>query len=273
MEAQKVVVVIGTGGMGLTAIKRVGVGATVVIADFDETRLKTVADTVRTDGFDVVAHVVDVSKADSVKALAADAAKLGPVTTVVHTAGLSPAQAPPAAILSVDLLGTALVLDAFGEVIAPGGAGVFIASMAGQTAQGVTPELEALLASTPTAELLSLPGLAPESMDGVTAYSLAKRGNQRRVQASSVAWGRRGARVNSISPGIISTPMAHQELQGELGDMMRNMISASGAGRIGTPDDIAAAIAFLVGPDSTFITGTDLLVDGGVVASLGPQVS
>lgn len=273
MDGQReVVVVIGTGGMGLAAIRRVGAGAIVVIADLDEDRLKRVSDSVRADGFDVREHVVDVSRRESVEALATDAAELGPVKILIHTAGLSPVQAPAASIMAVDLLGTALVLDAFGEVMAPGGAGVFIASMAGQMAQ-ISPELEMKLASVPTGDLIDLPELSPDRLDGSAAYGIAKRGNQRRIQASSVKWGRRGARVNSISPGVISTAMGQAELAGPSGDAMRGMIAGSGSGRVGTPDDIAAAIAFLVGPDSTFITGTDLLVDGGVVASLGPQVS
>jgi NAD(P)-dependent dehydrogenase (short-subunit alcohol dehydrogenase family) len=269
MSVQKrIVVLIGTGGMGLAAVRRTALGATVVLADFDEARLNAAADDLRVEGYDVVPQRVDVSKAESVEQLATDAAALGPVTTVIHTAGLSPVQAPVGAILAVDLAGTAIVLDAFGAVIAPGGAGVFIASMAGHMAR-LAPELEAKLATTPTAELLGLAEVAVSAIaDAGAAYTLSKRANALRVRTASLAWGARGARVNSISPGIISTPMGAAELAGPSGDQMRGMIAGSATGRIGTPDDIAAAIAFLTGPDSTFITGTDLLVDGGVIASL-----
>jgi NAD(P)-dependent dehydrogenase (short-subunit alcohol dehydrogenase family) len=265
-----VVVVLGMGGMGLAATRRVGPGSTLLLADFDEDGLKTVTDTLRGEGHRVIPHVVDVSNEESVRGLAADAAAVGRITAVVHTAGLSPSQAPVAAILAVDLLGTALVLDAFAEVIAPGGAGVFIASMAGHLAR-ITPDLENLLATTPTAELLALPQLAAAVLaDPGSAYGIAKRGNQLRVRAAARTWGARGARVNTISPGIVSTPMGALELGSAAGAIMRRMIESSGTGRIGTPDDIAAAVAFLVGPDSGFITGTDLLVDGGVVASRQP---
>jgi NAD(P)-dependent dehydrogenase (short-subunit alcohol dehydrogenase family) len=177
-------------------------------------------------------------------------------------------QATVDAIMRVDLLGTALVLDAFGEVIASGGAGVFISSMAG-TMASLDPDFERRLATTPTDELLELPGLSRKAIsDAGAAYAVAKRANQVRVQAASLAWGRRGARVNSLSPGVVATSMGEAELDGPHGEIMRAMIAASGTGRIGMPDDIAGAVAFLVGADAGFITGTDLLVDGGAIAAL-----
>ena len=268
-QTKPVLVVVGVGGMGQIIARRQGAGKTVLLADFNETTLNNVVDTLKGDGFDAHAQVVDVSKAESLVSLAAAAAALGPVMQVAHTAGLSPTQASVAAILAVDLVGVAQSLDAFGEVIAPGGAGVVIASMAGQTAPPLAPEQEHALAATPTAGLAALDFASePAVADPGQAYGLAKRANQLRVAAASVAWGKRGARINSISPGIISTPMGQQELAGESGGFMRAMIAASGTGRIGTPEDIAAAAGFLLSPDATFITGTDLLVDGGVIAAL-----
>lgn len=269
MEIQKnVVVVIGVGGMGQLIARRQGAGRRLVIADFDEKALSTVATTLSGEGFDVTSMTVDVSDAGSVEALAANAAELGPVTEVIHTAGLSPSQAPKDAILAVDLLGVAHMLDAFGSVIAPGGAGVVIASMAGLFAQGRLPaETEAALASTPTDELAQLP-IFEQLPDAGQAYSIAKRANQVRVAAASIAWGVRGARINSVSPGVISTPMGAEELASEAGAGMREMINASGTGRIGTPTDIAAATAFLLSSEASFITGTDLAVDGGVTAAV-----
>lgn len=263
-------VVIGVGGMGQAIARQSGSGMHIVLADFNEQLLNTTADALRGDGFDVETHVVDVSSRESVEKLAQDAAATGSVVKVAHTAGLSPAQAPAQAILNVDLLGVAHMLDAFGEVMAPGGAGVVIASMAGSMAQGRFPaELEQALGLTPTDQLLSLPMWQdPSFQDGGAAYSIAKRANQVRVAAASLAWGKRGARINSVSPGVISTPMGAQELASESGAGMRAMIAASGTGRIGTSGDIAAAADFLLGPHATFITGTDLLVDGGVVAAV-----
>ncbi|WP_063042225.1 SDR family oxidoreductase [Nocardia pseudovaccinii] len=263
-----VVVVIGAGGMGRAIARRQAGGKQVLLADFDETTLRTAADAMVDDGHTVIAASVDVSARESVAELAKTAESLGPVTQIVHTAGLSPAQAPTAAILRVDLVGVGLVLEEFGQVVAPGGAGVVIASMGGH--MGTLPaDLEAALATTPTDELLNLPALAPDVLtEPGLAYAIAKRANHLQVRVASVAWGERGARINSISPGIISTAMGRQELSSAAtGDGMRAMIGMSAAERAGTPDDIAAAAAFLLGPDAAFVTGTDLLVDGGVVAA------
>ncbi|MBK3384757.1 MULTISPECIES: SDR family oxidoreductase [Streptomyces] len=265
---RNVVVVIGVGGMGEAIARRQGPGNRLLLADFDEATLAAVAERLRGQGHEVVTQAVDVSSASSVTALAEAAAGLGPVTQVVHTAGLSPVQASPAAVLRVDLLGTALVVEEFGHVVAPGGAGVVIASMAGHMLRTpLTAEQESALAHTPAGELLRLPFADPEAL-GQGAYGLAKYGNRLRVQAASAAWGARGARINSVSPGVIATPMGQQELDGVSGRTMRAMVAASGTGRLGTPEDIAEAAAFLLGPGASFITGNDLLVDGGVVAAL-----
>lgn len=265
---RNVVVVIGVGGMGEAIARRQGPGNRLLLADFDEATLAAVAERLRGQGHEVVTQAVDVSSASSVTALAEAAAGLGPVTQVVHTAGLSPVQASPAAVLRVDLLGTALVVEEFGHVVAPGGAGVVIASMAGHMLRTpLTAEQESALAHTPAGELLRLSFADPEAL-GQGAYGLAKYGNRLRVQAASAAWGARGARINSVSPGVIATPMGQQELDGASGRTMRAMVAASGTGRLGTPEDIAEAAAFLLGPGASFITGNDLLVDGGVVAAL-----
>jgi NAD(P)-dependent dehydrogenase (short-subunit alcohol dehydrogenase family) len=262
------IVITGAGGMGTAVARRSGAGSTVVLADVNEAALEAEASSLRANGFDVATQVVDVGDPASVRSLAGAAADRGAVTAVVHTAGLSPVQASVEAVLRVDLLGTALVLDAFAEVIAPGGAGVFIASMAGAMA-GLDADLEQRLATTPTADLLSLPELGPDQLDNAGfAYAIAKRANQVRVRAAARSWGRRGARVNTISPGVISTAMGQSELDGPAGEIMRAMVAGSATGRLGTPDDIAAAADFLLGPHASFITGVDLLVDGGVVASV-----
>jgi NAD(P)-dependent dehydrogenase (short-subunit alcohol dehydrogenase family) len=267
-EGDRVVVVTGLGGMGLAIARRLGPGSTLVLADVNRSALSEAADVLRVEGQQVVEQVTDVSDAESVAALASAAMERGRVDTLIHTAGLSPVQASVGAILRVDLLGTALMLDAFASAMAPGGAGVVIASSAGSMFP-LDPDLERRLATTPTALLLDLPELSESAIDdpGI-AYGLAKRANQLRVRAASVPWGRRRARVNSISPGIISTPMGRAELEGPSGEFMQSMVDGSGTGRMGTPDDIAAAADFLTGTQSTFVTGTDLLVDGGAVAAL-----
>jgi len=266
---KNVLVVIGVGGMGLAIARRVGSGAKALLADFNETTLTAAAQQLRGEGHDVVAQKVDVSDRASVAALADAAAELGRVHQVAHTAGLSPVQASVEAIVAVDLLGVAYVLDEFARVVAPGGAGLVIASMAGHFAADSLPlEMAKALSLTPTEELADLPFLA-QLPDPGAAYSIAKRANALRVQAAAGAWGARGARVNSISPGVISTPMGAEELAGESGERMRQMVAASATGRLGTPDDIAAAAAFLLDPTrASFITGTDLLVDGGAVAAV-----
>ncbi|HEY0803721.1 MAG TPA: SDR family oxidoreductase, partial [Pseudonocardiaceae bacterium] len=222
-----VTVITGTGGMGRAIARRLGSGSTLVLADYNADALTSAARDLQAEGHEVVTQQVDVSDAGSVAKLARAAADLGPVSTVVHTAGLSPQQASAAAILAVDLLGTAIVLDAFEEVIAAGGAGVFISSMAGHI-RPLPTEVESALSTTPTAELLALPFLSPAAISTPSmAYGISKRANHLRVAAAANGWGRRGARVNSISPGVIATPMGQAELAGASGVAMRAMISGS----------------------------------------------
>jgi NAD(P)-dependent dehydrogenase (short-subunit alcohol dehydrogenase family) len=196
------------------------------------------------------------------------ATELGEVAGLVHAAGVSPSQASPSTILKVDLYGTALVLDEFGNVIASGGAGVVIASQSGHRLPPLTVEQNKALATTPVEELLDLPFLQPEQVsDPLHAYQISKRGNALRVMAEAVRWGKRGARLNTISPGIIITPLARDELTGPRGEGYRRMIEVSAAGRAGTPDEVGNVAALLMGPDGGFITGSDFLMDGGVTAA------
>lgn len=267
MTTREVIVITGTGGMGMAIARRIGAGRTVVLADFDRRALDAAATVLTGEGHDIVAVEADVSDRTSVEALAAAAAAAGPIRAVVHTAGVSPAQADSSRIVAVDVVGTAHVLDVFEAHVVPGTVAVCIASMAGAMAP-LPAEVEHALGVTPTAELAALPVLDPSRLDPGSAYAVAKRANHCRVRAASVPWGARGGRVVSISPGVISTPMGQQELASEVGDIMRHMVSISATKRLGTPDDIAAAVEFLISPQASFITGTDLLVDGGVVAAL-----
>ena len=240
-----VLVITGVGGMGQAVAARLGSGSQLLLADFNEAILAEAAARLRGDGFDVHTQPVDVSKRASVHELARRAASLGPVRRMVHTAGLSPVQASAAAILAVDLVGVAIALEEFGEVVEPGGAGVVIASMAGHMTMPIPPEQEGMLARVPAEQLAELPfAQASAFPDGGVAYGFAKRANALRVRAASVAWGARGARINSISPGIIATPMGMAELASASGGAMRAMISGSATKRVGTASDIAAAVEF-----------------------------
>ncbi len=262
-----IMVVTGAGGMGEAIARRLGAGRVVVLADAAEAQLASAADRLRANGHEVEAIRTDVSSAADVEGLARAAAALGPIRCVVHTAGVSPVQATPEQVVAVDVVGTALVLEAFEPYVVSGTVAVCIASMAG-TMTTVDPATLRRLATTPAAGLARLAELDPATMDAGTAYGIAKRANQVRVEAASPAWGRRGGRVVSISPGIIATPMGNAELDGPFGEVMRSMIEMSGTRRVGTADDIAAAVEFLVSPAASFITGTDLLVDGGVIAAV-----
>jgi NAD(P)-dependent dehydrogenase (short-subunit alcohol dehydrogenase family) len=263
-----VTVVIGAGQIGQAIARRVSAGKHVLLADLHKASADAAAEVLANAGFDVSTATVDVSSRESVFALAETAAALGAVTGVIHAAGVSPSQARPEVILAVDLYGTALVLEEFGNIIASGGSAVVIASQSGHRLGALTAEQDAALATTPANELLSLPMLQPDQVtDTLHAYQLAKRGNSLRVMAEAVRWGRRGARVNTISPGIIVTPLARDELTGPRGEGYRQMIDLSPAGRAGTPDEVGTVGALLMGPEGAFITGSDFLMDGGVTAS------
>lgn len=262
-----VLVIIGVGGMGVSIARRCGAGRTILLADIDAESLDATAATLIEDGHTVLTQPVDVTSRESVATVAAAAAAAGRIMSVVHTAGLSPQQASTEAVLAVDLLGVALSIDEFGTVIEPGGAGVVIASMAGHMMPPPDAQVARQLATLPAEELLGLEACSTITSSQM-AYPFAKRANQIRVAAAAGSWGRRGARINSISPGVISTAMGRLELDSESGTLMRSMVDNSGLRRMGTPEDIAAAAEFLLGPSASFITGTDLLVDGGVVAAI-----
>jgi NAD(P)-dependent dehydrogenase (short-subunit alcohol dehydrogenase family) len=253
--------------MGQAIARRVGPGNQLLLADFNPLVLDQVAADLSNDGYLVETHRVDVGSRADVSALADHAAALGEVRYLVHTAGVSPAMASTEDVLRIDLLGTALVTEVFGGVIAPGGAGVVIASMSGHLLP-VADDIGRQLAQLPADELLAAPFATPDNFANPGhAYAFAKRANQLRVNAESNRWGLRGARLNSISPGVIATAMGRQELDGPSGDRMRQMVFSSGVQRLGTTDDIAAAASFLLSGEASFITGTDLGVDGGVVGA------
>ena len=263
-----VIVVIGAGLIGQAIARRVSAGKHVVLADLRQENADTAARDMSDAGFDVSTTKVDVSSRASVQALVETAKSFGEISGVIHAAGVSPSQASPETILKVDLYGTALVLEEFGNVIASGGAGVVIASMSGHRLPALSAEQDKALATTPVEELLKLPMLQLDKVtDPLNAYQISKRGNSLRVMAEAVRWGKRGARVNAISPGIIITPLANDELNGPRGAGYRRMMEGCAAGRAGTPDEVGTVGALLMGSDGAFITGSDFLMDGGVTAA------
>jgi NAD(P)-dependent dehydrogenase (short-subunit alcohol dehydrogenase family) len=265
---KNVTVVIGPGLIGQAIARRVSVGKHVLLADMRQDNANAAAETLGNAGYEVSVATVDASSREAVHDLAAASARMGAVTGLIHAAGVSPSQASPETIFKVDLYGTALVLEEFGNVIAPGGAGVVIASQSGHRLPPLSVEQNKALATTPVEELFGLPFLQPDQVtDSLHAYQIAKRGNSLRVMAEAVRWGKRGARVNTISPGIIITPLAKDELSGPRGGGYRRTIESSAAGRAGTPDEVGSVGALLMGPDGGFITGSDVLMDGGVTAA------
>jgi NAD(P)-dependent dehydrogenase (short-subunit alcohol dehydrogenase family) len=262
----EVVVVTGIGGMGVACARRLGAGQTLVIADFDDDKLARETELLTGDGFTVTAVRLDVSDRASVADLAATAGALGRLRTLVHTAGLSPTQASSERVLEVDMLGTDYMLDAFTGLVTDGAVAVCIASMAGYMA-GLDPAQEIALATAATDDLLATVGPV-DALDFGSTYSIAKRVNQLRVERAATAWGKRGGRVVSISPGIISTPMGRQELAEGAGEQMQGMLDISPLPRIGTAEDIASAVEWLASPAASFVTGCDLRVDGGVTAAI-----
>ncbi|MDQ1025374.1 NAD(P)-dependent dehydrogenase (short-subunit alcohol dehydrogenase family) [Streptomyces umbrinus] len=266
-ERRDVVVVTGAGGMGVAVARRLGNGRNVLLADASSQGLDRAVTALTDEGYAVRGMVTDVSDRGAVHKLAEAAAAEGRVAAIVHTAGVSPATGRAKTIIDVNLLGTAHVIDAFETVATRGTSLVVISSMAGHVAS-LSREEEAALATAATEDLLGLDVVTAIGDDAQTAYIVTKRANHLRVQAAALAWNLRGARVNSVSPGVIATAMSRAEAASPSGAHMMDMLDASGSGRVGTPGEIADAVAFLTGPESSYITGTDLLVDGGQAAWL-----
>lgn len=263
-----VIILTGAGQIGMAIARRMGYGKKIVIGDKKTENAGAIARIMNGAGFDAVPVETDLSSRESVLNLIAKAQEYGEISMLINSAGVSPSQAPVEAILKVDLYGTAVLLEEVGKVIGNGGVGVTISSQSGHRMPALTPEEDRLLATTPAEELLSLDILQPEHIrDTLHAYQMAKRCNVKRVMAEAVKWGERGARINSISPGIVVTPLALDELNGPRGDFYRNMFAKCPAGRPGTADEIANVAELLMSDCGSFITGADFLIDGGATAS------
>lgn len=266
--SKKVMILTGAGQIGMAIARRMGAGMKIVIGDKKPENAQAIAKIMNDAGFDALPLEMDLSSRQSILNLIAEAQRYGEITMLVNAAGVSPSQAPIEAILKVDLYGTAVLLEEVGKVIAPGGVGVTISSQSGHRMPALTPQEDEQLACTPTEELLKLDLLQPEHIrDTLHAYQLAKRCNEKRVMAESVKWGEKGARINSISPGIIVTPLAIDEFNGPRGDFYKNMFAKCPSGRPGTADEVANVAQLLMSDQGAFITGADFLIDGGATAS------
>jgi len=266
--ASEVVLWTGAGQIGMAIARRVGYGKKILVGDKSIDNANAIARVMNEAGFDVEPYQMDLSSRASIIGMIERAQELGEITTLINAAGVSPSQAPIETILAVDLYGTAVLLEEVGKVIAPGGVGVTISSQSGKRMPQLTAEEDRQLATTPTEELLDLPLLRPENVrDTLHAYQLAKRCNEKRVMFEACRWGEKNARINSISPGIIVTPLAIDEFNGPRGDFYKNMFAKCPAGRPGTADEVGALAELVMGPKGAFISGSDFLIDGGATAS------
>lgn len=265
---KNVMILTGAGQIGMAIARRMGYGMKIVIGDKLKGNADAIAKTMNDAGFDVIPIEMDLSSRYSILNLISEAQKYGEISMLVNAAGVSPSQASIETILKVDLYGTAVLLEEVGKVIKPGGVGVTISSQSGHRMPALTPEADELLATTPTEELLSLDMLQKGNIhDTLHAYQMAKRCNVKRVMAEAVKWGTKKARINSISPGIVVTPLAIDEFNGSRGDFYKNMFAKCPAGRPGTADEIANVAELLMSDKGAFITGADFLIDGGATAS------
>lgn len=266
--SKDVVILTGAGQIGMAIARRIGFGKKIVIGDKNIQNAQNISKIMNEAGFDTVAVEMDLSNRESILNLIKTAQSYGKIAHLINAAGVSPSQAPIEVILKVDLYGTAVLLEEVGRVINKGGCGVTISSQSGHRMPALTPEVDEQLATTPTEELLNLDVLQTANIkDTLHAYQMAKRCNVKRVMAEAVKWGKRGARLNSISPGIIVTPLALDEFNGPRGDFYKNMFAKCPAGRPGTADEVANVAELIMGNQGAFITGSDFLIDGGATAS------
>lgn len=261
-------IVTGAGQISMAIARRIGYGKKIILGDKNIANAQKIAEVMTNAGFDAVPFEMDLSSRESIRAMIAEAQKYGKIKYLVNGAGVSPSQAPIETILKVDLYGTAVLLEEVRNVIAEGGAGVVISSQSGFRMKQLTPDEDRALAMTPAEDLLKLDFLQPNKIENtLKAYQLAKRCNEKRVMYEAVEWGKRGARINDIAPGIIVTPLAIDEFNGIRGDFYKNMFAKCPAGRPGTADEVADVAELVMSERAQFITGSTFLVDGGATAS------
>lgn len=263
-----VVILVGAGQIGMAIDRRIGNDKKIVIGDKNLNNANTVSNIMKNTGFDTFAFQMDISSKKSILDFLIEAQKYGEISMLINSAGVSPSQASIEDILRVDLYGTAVLLEEVGKIIKKGGVGVTISSQSGHRMPALDLEVDYELAMTPAEKLLSLEVLQPKNIkDTLHAYQIAKRCNVKRVMVEAVKWGKKGARINSISPGIIVTPLAIDEFNGIRGDFYKNMFAKSPVGRPGTADEVANIAQLLMSTQGAFITGADFLIDGGATAS------
>lgn len=268
MNRKNVMLLSGAGQIGMAIARRMGYGMKIIIGDIKIENAEKISKIMKDAGYDAEAAEMDLSDRNSIKSFIAKGQNYGDIKMLVNAAGVSPSQASVQTILKVDLYGTAVLLEEVGKVICSGGVGITISSQSGKRMPQLTAQEDAMLACTPTEELLSLKLLQPENIkDTLHAYQIAKRCNEKRVMAEAVKWGNRGARINSISPGIIVTPLAIDEFNGPRGDFYKNMFAKCPARRPGTADEVVNFAELLMSDKGAFITGTDFMCDGGATAS------
>ena len=263
-----VVVLIGAGSIGIACARRIAIGKHLIIGDINSKTAKKVEEDLYDAGFETSSVQVDLASRESILNVVKEALKYGNIKNVINAAGVSPSQASIKKILEVDLYGTAVLLEEFGKVISEDGSCIVISSQSGHRLKALSQEENELLALTPTDELLNLEMLKENKIkDTLHAYQLAKRCNVLRVASEAIKWGKRNARVNSISPGIIITPLANDELNGLRGENYKKMLALAPTKRAGTPDEVGDLCEFLMSSRGKFITGADFLIDGGASAS------
>lgn len=263
-----VMIVTGAGQISMAIARRMGYGKKIIMGDKNYENAKSVSKIMNAAGYDVLPYKMDISSRESILSMIEEALKYGDISMLINGAGVSPSQASIETILKVDLYGTAVLLEEIGKVIKEGGVGVTISSQSGHRMEALGALIDEQLAMTPTEQLLSLDVLQPKNIkDTLHAYQLAKRCNEKRVMAEAVKWGQRKARINSISPGIVVTPLAIDEFNGPRGDFYKNMFAKCPAGRPATADEVANVAELLMSNKGAFITGSDFLIDGGATAS------
>lgn len=267
-ENKEVIALLGAGSMGTAIVKRIGAGKLIFLGDISEENLEKRAKELRYEGYIVETQVVNAMDTESVEAYAKKASELGTLKYFINTAGASPNQAKPEHIINLDLIATSETIDIFAKYICEGGSGLIISSQTGYM-MNLPPEIENEIAMTPTDQLKDIEFIKNDAMvNSGVAYVVAKRANHLRVRtAAATSWADKRARINTISPGIIVTPLAYDEFEAA-GEAYQGMINSSPARRVGTPEEIARAAEFLLSEQSSFITGIDLLIDGGVIAAI-----
>ena len=263
---KEVSVLIGAGSIGLAIARRIGVGKITVLADYSLDNAQRAAKTMEDAGFETRTIRTDLGSKEDILELVKFATGLGPVKYLINAAGVSPSQAPVEKILQVDLYGTSVLMEEFGKVITEGGSGVFISSQSGHRLPALPQEQNEALATYPVDELLEL-SFIQDIKDTLKAYQYSKRCNVLRAAGEACKWGKRGATINTISPGIIITPLANDELHGPRAEGYLKMIAGAPAKRAGTPDEVGDLAEFLMSSRGRFISGTDILIDGGTTAS------